>query len=535
MSAAIDLRCIEVLPSGRYKVRVQSHGTILRKTLDTVAEAILFRDGLTDEIQSANLVPSTGLSLVQWGPTWLQKYRSIKRGFSTERQRFWTHLSTASFARKPLASITRKEVKDWVFGLRKRKTQHKWGSAKRPPAKPLSLGTRRHILNLLKALFRDALEDEIIKVNVIFDLKIVEDATPIRDDLYLTLDEQAAVLSACGDNAERWIVAFALGTGLRMGEQWNLELADVHVEGSDPHVVIRYGSKGQTTKSGKVRRVNLFGLALDAARAWLALLPSYAPRNRHGLMFPTPRVGVREIAGGRGWRGGSRRGKGKIPKVWTIARAAVPRIVRWHDLRHTCASSLVAGWWGRAWRLEEVRAFLGHSTIRVTERYAHLAGTVLRDAATQTDHAWQAKPKKSSGGGGGNGGGAGGLPSDCPVGANSEVLAAYIGTSKPNVESSNLSGRTNRNHSGIGRNAEDARAVAGQFEESANVLLVALSEGREEDAWEAAQALAKRVLEDRAVSLARGVIEAGPYAMRRAVELAELLSPAVTVKDVREG
>jgi hypothetical protein len=35
------------------------------------------------------------------------------------------------------------------------------------------------------------------------------------------------------------------------------------------------------------------------------------------------------------------------------ALRAIARTVRWHDLRHTCASSLVAGGWGPRWSLEE--------------------------------------------------------------------------------------------------------------------------------------------------------------------------------------
>ena len=50
--------------------------------------------------------------------------------------------------------------------------------------------------------------------------------------------------------------------------------------------------------------------------------------------------------------------------------------------------SLVAGWWGERWRLEEVRGLMGHSTIRVTERYAHLADSTLKQVAAATHRSW---------------------------------------------------------------------------------------------------------------------------------------------------
>ena len=51
----------------------------------------------------------------------------------------------------------------------------------------------------------------------------------------------------------------------------------------------------------------------------------------------------------------------------------------------TCATSLVAGWWGRRWTLEEVCKLLGHSSITVTERYSHAANELLRRAAKESD------------------------------------------------------------------------------------------------------------------------------------------------------
>ncbi len=57
------------------------------------------------------------------------------------------------------------------------------------------------------------------------------------------------------------------------------------------------------------------------------------------------------------------------------------RLVWFHDLRHTCASHLLMGSWGSAWRLEEVRDFLGHESITSTQRYAHLSQDHLQKKA----------------------------------------------------------------------------------------------------------------------------------------------------------
>ena len=49
------------------------------------------------------------------------------------------------------------------------------------------------------------------------------------------------------------------------------------------------------------------------------------------------------------------------------------RRVRFHDLRHTCASHLVMGTWtGEPWPIIDVSKFLRHSSVTMTERYAHL-------------------------------------------------------------------------------------------------------------------------------------------------------------------
>lgn len=172
-----------------------------------------------------------------------------------------------------------------------------------------------------------------------------------------------------------------------------LRTADVHTEGDTPHVVVRYGRPpARPTKTGKVRRVPLFGLALDAARRQVARAPG-------AVFWPAPRGGFRSR-----YRvlGRVHLSDGRYADVWpsVVLEAGIGRPVRWHDLRHTCASACVSGWWGRRWTIEEVAALLGHATTTTTQRYAHLGESALAQAARETagpaGHALATAPRRGA-------------------------------------------------------------------------------------------------------------------------------------------
>jgi site-specific recombinase XerD len=67
--------------------------------------------------------------------------------------------------------------------------------------------------------------------------------------------------------------------------------------------------------------------------------------------------------------------------LWRACRKAGLRPVQWHACRHTFASHLVM----RGVPLKAVQELLGHSTIQMTMRYAHLAPEVTRDAVNLLD------------------------------------------------------------------------------------------------------------------------------------------------------
>jgi len=392
---------VDKLPSGRFRARITtSDGK--RPSLgvfDTEDEAYGVLNAALARLADGPAAPIGGKTLRSFGEPWLEERELVGevRAIRADKSRWRTHIATARFYDWPLTTIAPLDVADWVSVLRKKyvATPHR---GTRPPKK-IARKTVMEIVLLLKICFDAALSPHrLVRENPVIGIKIKKEVRTHNPWTYLTVDEQTRLLN-CEKipECDRVMMAFALGTGVRSGEMFNLELTDLHVDGDNPEIIVRFGSEGKATKSGKIRHVPLFGLSLAAARRWLQLLPAYARKNPERLVFPGRRGGRRPP--GKNFQT-SRRCRDKDGRITSkpvdlfrehLATAGIVdarrhdgRPVRWHDLRHTCASSLVASWWGRAWQLHEVRDLLGHSSISVTERYAHLAASVLRTAAEQT-------------------------------------------------------------------------------------------------------------------------------------------------------
>ena len=365
MSNDIDMHGIEPLPSGKFRVRFIRKGRSVSETVATIETAVQLRDAIRDELASGETVPLEGLSAAGWGETWLRDFRSANRAFKTERGRYQRHIATAPWARKPLRAVESPDIVEWLLKLQKRQVVQNGKTLKRT----LGFQTRKHVRNLASALFADAISLGYCKRNPVLGVKIKKTVTDrlverVPEEWPLKPAEQRVVVDVLGEDPERWMILFAMGTGLRQGEQWNLHIADVHLDVPEgPWVNVKFGSKGKAPKNGRSRKVPLFGIALEAAQMWLERLPTYAPSNPDGLMFPTPARATRRKSGGRGYIGGARRQVGKTPAAWARFKVALgERKVWWHLLRHTAATSLLCGWWGRRWSLEEVSKMLGHSS-----------------------------------------------------------------------------------------------------------------------------------------------------------------------------
>jgi integrase len=418
---------VDELPSGRWRVRItMSDGK--RPSLgvyDTEEEANGVLNAALTRLAEGPTASTGGLTFSSFGTNWMteRELSGDVRAIKADLSRWRTHIVTAPFFEWPIAAISPLNIADWVLVLRKKLVATPF-QGKRPPKK-ISRKTVKEILLLLKVCFDAALSPHrLVRENPAIGIKIKKELRTHDPWTYLTVEEQTRLLTCVTiPECDQVMMAFALGTGVRGGEQFNLRLVDLHVDGDTPEVVVRFGSKGKPPKNGKIRRVPLFGLGLAAARRWLQLLPDYAKKNPEGLVFPGRHGGRRglgrNVHANRMVVGTNGKRKSTTIDVFrehlaaagiVVAQRHDSRPVRWHDLRHTCASSLVAGWWGRPWRMDEVRDLLGHCSITVTERYAHLSSSALRSAADQTSGTVMVRARSGRGGdgeGGAEGGGGG--------------------------------------------------------------------------------------------------------------------------------
>lgn len=233
-----------------------------------------------------------------------------------------------------------------------------WAKAKEPPRGAKFLNST---LGVLSSMCARAVKWRVLPANPCDQVERFPTTPPAFD--FYTSGEAALWLATCAELAPRMHPFFLVGfrTGLRLGELVALRWGDVEFATARLHVQrsITRGTVGTTIvqaetvpKSGKSRRVDL---PPDALAALVA--------SRH----PGERVFVNREGGT--WT------REAIRHPWErVTRASGLRDIGIHGMRHSYASQLVTA----GAPLIYVQHQLGHSTIRMTERYAHLATTGRR-------------------------------------------------------------------------------------------------------------------------------------------------------------
>jgi integrase len=282
------------------------------------------------------------------------------RSIESERYRFSKHLEHSPLGTKDIASIRPKDIADFARTLALKEADDYRGTRK------LSRATGDKVMQLTRAIFDHAVEQGLRDDNPCLAVRRVRRVeAPKEKRTFLTLREQEAIENSTSISPYvKAMLMVAYGSGIRQGEQWNLQRRDVFLGGDEPYMIIRYGSKGLPPKNGKVRRVPLFGAALRGFQMMFWLRHALPGDLVFGSAPRTPRpVGAPHEF-----------------ESW-LALAGITRHVRWHDLRHTCGTALVSGMWGHRWDLIDIRDLLGHSSVKVTEMYADEGDTGVKRAA----------------------------------------------------------------------------------------------------------------------------------------------------------
>ena len=162
---------------------------------------------------------------------------------------------------------------------------------------------------------------------------------------FLDDEERIKLLQACKEspNSKLYLcVILALSSGMRQAELMGLKWQDVNLK--DGYLILH------ETKNGDRRRVPLSGLGL-------LLLQEYAKIRRIDtpLLFPSDRNPQQPIDLRKAFK-----------NALTIAEITE---FKWHDLRHCTASYLAMN--GAS--LAEIAEVLGHKTLSMVKRYAHLS------------------------------------------------------------------------------------------------------------------------------------------------------------------
>jgi integrase len=142
------------------------------------------------------------------------------------------------------------------------------------------------------------------------------------------------------------MVLISLNTGIRQNNLFSLKWGDIDFESQS--ITLR----PEVTKPGKIQRLPINSRVVKTLKAWRDQLVNTASDV---FVFSSPRGGGKFDNCKKAWAG--------------ILKDAEIENFRWHDMRHDFASQLVM----KGIDLNTIRELMGHSDLKMTLWYAHLA------------------------------------------------------------------------------------------------------------------------------------------------------------------
>jgi integrase len=301
-----------------------------RKLADQIGKQVIMGQDPLEQKAAAKQVPTFSQFIDE---QYLPHIKAYKRSWGTDVSILKNHL-LPRLGKRYMDDITRQDIVKLHLDRK---------------ASGAAAGSANRLLIMLRFIFNLALRWEVpgVKDNPTKNIPLMPENN--KKERYLSQDEARQLYAAVcqSDNPMlQFIVPMLILTGARKREVLDARWDDFDLE--------RRLWRIPTTKLGKPRHVPI-------SDGVLSLLGSVPRSTEH--VFANPKTGKPYVS---------------IFCSWNTARkqARLPE-VRVHDLRHSFASLLINN--GRS--LYEVQKILGHTQVKTTQRYAHLAPQTLLDAS----------------------------------------------------------------------------------------------------------------------------------------------------------
>lgn len=315
-------------------------GSEHKKTFGTKREAAAWEADQRREVRTGEWIDPAGtrVTVAEYSTAWLaaQSWRPSTR--AREESVLKVHV-VAKFGDRPLGSIRTSEVRAWVASM---------------SAGGLAPATVTGNFHVLRQMMRAAVIDGLVKRNPCDDTRLPRKERRLVVPLDLTQIEALANEIRPDLTAAVWLSA---GCGLRQGEvlgvtadriQWLRRELVVDRQMLTPPAGSPAFAPTKTTASNRV--VPVPDLVLEIL-------------SQHVEAFGTGPDGLLFHRDGVGWR------RTRLNDEWRRAKRLSGVDARFHDLRHFCASALIAS----GVTVKNVQDVLGHaSAVETLEVYAHL-------------------------------------------------------------------------------------------------------------------------------------------------------------------
>ena len=309
-------------------------------TSKTLAEkALMKRRVLVAEGRFLDVKSEQRTRFKEFADIYVRDYAKSKRSFETTDVTYLKRFGLF-FGDKHLHEITTQLVQRYQ-SIRRSQVNYK----KKLPA-PSYINRE---LACLKCMFNRAIDWGYAKENPVKKVKFAKENN--ERTRFLEKSELKTLLD-CSDERLRPVILFAVNTGMRLGEIQGLKWGDVDF--ARGFITLR------ETKNGETRHVPMNCTVKDILLSFKTKTndpESYIFCNKFGNLY-NPRV----------------------PFKRALTKAKISNF-RFHDLRHTAASYLAMA----GIDLNTIRMILGHKSIRMVLRYAHLSDTHQAKAVAVLD------------------------------------------------------------------------------------------------------------------------------------------------------